>query len=194
MKKSGKAPYINASDRNAAIESLSGKNRYRNEAVLLFSHFLGLRSKEIASLKIRDVFDSRSGALREVIRLVAAYTKGGKYREVFLMDQETKSTITRYIINERAGHSPDDPLFLSQKGGAFSANTMQRMIANLYKNAGIKGSSHSGRRSFATNLINQNVDIYSVQQLLGHSSIQTTQEYFTSNPDRLKNQVLKLSQ
>lgn len=194
MVKSGKAPFISHSDLQSTIEALKGKNASRNQAILLFSHYLGLRAKEISSLKVSDVFDSRSGTLKEVIRLVAAYTKGGKYREVFLMDQATKSTIVNYIITERADHSPNDPLFLSQKGGRFSANTMQRMIARLYKNAGIKASSHSGRRSFATNLINKNVDIYSVQQLLGHSSIQTTQEYFTSNPERLKLQVSKLSQ
>jgi len=194
MKKSGKAPYINASDLNQTMQSLSGKHAARNEAILLFSHFLGLRAKEIASLKICDVFDSRQGSVREVIRLLAAYTKGGKYREVFLMDQETKSKISYYIITNRQDHSPNDPLFLSQKGGPFNANTMQKLISKLYKNAGVNGTSHSGRRSFATNLINKNVDIYSVQQLLGHSSINTTQEYFTSNPDRLKYQVLKLSQ
>lgn len=194
MKKSGKAPYINESDLQQTMLNLSGIHAARNEAILLFSHFLGLRAKEIAALKINDVFDSRSGSVREVIRLVAAYTKGGKYREVFLMDQSTKSKIGHYIVVHRQEHSPADPLFLSQKGGPFNANTMQKLIAKLYKNAGVNGTSHSGRRSFATNLINKNVDIYSVQQLLGHSSISTTQEYFTSNPDRLKLQVLKLSQ
>ena len=71
---------------------------------------------------------------------------------------------------------------------------MQRMIGNLYKKAGINGTSHSGRRSFSTRLIRHNVDIYSIQQLMGHASIVTTQEYFASDPNLLKDKVFKLSQ
>lgn len=80
----------------------------------------------------------------------------------------------------------ESPLFLSQKGGAFSPNTMQRLIANLYKKGDVRASSHSGRRSFATRLIENGTDIYAVMELMGHSSIQTTQTYFATNPERLK--------
>lgn len=191
--KSGKAPFIADDDLFLTINGMSGKNATRNKAVILVSHFMGLRAKEIASLKIGDVYDHQKKSLRETIRLLAAYTKGNKFREVFLLDRLTRDTLLAYI-NSRENIGVSDPLFISAKNCAFSANTMQRMIGNIYKNAGVKGSSHSGRRSFATRLIRKNVDIYSVQQLLGHSSINTTQEYFTSDPELLKLQVLKLSQ
>lgn len=193
MKKSGKAAYISESDLQLTLKSLKGKNSVRNQAVLLASHFMGLRAKEIASLKMGDVYDFRNHILRDTIRLLAAYTKGNKYREVFLLDTTARNIMLDYILS-REDSGPNAPLFLSQKLQPFTANTMQRMIGNLYKKAGINGTSHSGRRSFATRLIRHNVDIYSIQQLMGHSSITTTQEYFASDPNLLKEKVFKLSQ
>lgn len=193
MKKSGKAAYISESDLQLTLKSLKGKNSVRNQAVLLASHFMGLRAKEMASLKMGDVYDFRNHILRDTIRLLAAYTKGNKYREVFLLDTTARNIMLEYILS-RDDSSPESPLFLSQKLQPFTANTMQRMIGNLYKKAGINGTSHSGRRSFATRLIRHNVDIYSIQQLMGHSSITTTQEYFASDPNLLKEKVFKLSQ
>ncbi len=193
MKKSGKAAYISESDLQLTLKSLKGKNLVRNQAVLLASHFMGLRAKEMASLKMGDVYDFKNHILRDTIRLLAAYTKGNKYREVFLLDNNARSIMLEYILS-RDDSGPEAPLFLSQKLQPFTANTMQRMIGNLYKKAGINGTSHSGRRSFATRLIRHNVDIYSIQQLMGHSSITTTQEYFASDPNLLKEKVFKLSQ
>ena len=193
MVKSGKAPFINEDDFKLTMESITGANANRNKTVMMFSHFLGLRAKELAALKIGDVID-RQGKIKETIRLVSAYTKGGVYREVFLVDPTSKELLRHYIETERSASNLDAPLFLSQKGGEFSANTMQRMIGNIYKKAGIKASSHSGRRTFATRLIRNNVDIYSIKQLMGHNSIQTTQEYFASDPNRLKAAVYKLSE
>ena len=190
--KSGKAPFITDDDLDLTLNSITGANAYRNRAILLFSHFMGLRAKELAALKIGDVID-KNGKIKETIRLFSAYTKGGVYREVFLVDPSVQEHLMTYIQRERSANAQECPLFLSQKGGAFSANTMQRMIGNIYKKAGINASSHSGRRTFATRLIRNNVDIYSVQQLMGHSSIQTTQEYFASDPNLLKDAVSRLT-
>lgn len=190
--KNGKAPFVSENDFELVMESIKGANSKRNRVVLMFSHYLGLRAKELAALKVGDVIDDR-GRVKETIRLLAAYTKGGVYREVFLVDPTAQEYLKKYICAERSIHTPNSPLFLSQKGGEFSANTMQRMIGNIYKRAGIKASSHSGRRTFATRLIRSNVDIYSIKQLMGHSSIQTTQEYFASDPNLLKAAVYKLS-
>lgn len=193
MKKTGKAAYVSEQDLQITMNNLKGKNSVRNKTILLSSHFMGLRAKEMASLKIGDVYDFKNEILRDTIRLLAAYTKGNKYREVFLLDSTARKIMLEYILS-RPDAAPDAPLFLSQKLTPFTANTIQRMIGKLYKNAGINGTSHSGRRSFATRLIRRNVDIYSVQQLMGHSSIATTQEYFVSDPILLKEQVIKLSQ
>lgn len=193
MKKTGKAAYVSEQELQITMSNLRGKNSLRNKSILLVSHFMGLRAKEMALLKIGDLYDFQNKILKDTIRLLAAYTKGNKYREVFLLDSNARKILLEYIL-ARPDSAPNAPLFLSQKLTPFTANTMQRMIGNLYKAAGINGTSHSGRRSFATRLIRRNVDIYSVQQLMGHSSITTTQEYFVSDPMLLKDQVSKLSQ
>ncbi|MBR7559538.1 site-specific integrase, partial [Mycobacterium tuberculosis] len=69
-------------------------------------------------------------------------------------------------------------LFKSQKGSAFTPNTMQQLFHRLYDLARLPGaSSHSGRRTFATNLIERGVDIKAVSTLMGHSSIAMTAQY-----------------
>lgn len=151
----------------------------------MLSHYLGLRAKELASLTIGDVFDPSSGKPRDVVRLLASMTKGGKPREVFLVNEEPRQQLLAYL-RERSLRHMDAPLFQSQRGGHFSANSMQRLVAICYRRAGIQASSHSGRRSFATNLIERGADIYAVKEMLGHTSIVTTQAYFTTNPERLK--------
>ncbi len=198
LTKSGKAPYVEPDDLLLTFESLKGKHALRNKVILYFSHYLGLRAKELAALKVNDVYDIKRKTLRETIRLIGAYTKGDKYREVFLVNNDAKKYVLEYLIYDRTDIELSSPLFQSQKitncrNGHFSADTMQKMIANVYKHAGIKATSHSGRRSFATNLINKNADIFSIQQLMGHSSIATTQEYFSSNPNKLKSELSKLN-
>ena len=184
--KSGKAPYVPRSDLE---KTLKAQERYRyaarDRAILMLSHFLGLRAKELAALRIGDVFDPHSGQLKEVVRLLAVMTKGERFREVFMVNEEARASLLTYLRTRSLRHM-DAPLFQSQRGGHFSANSMQRLVAICYRRANIRASSHSGRRSFATRLIENGADIYAVKELLGHSSIVTTQAYFSSSPERLK--------
>ncbi|WP_038345698.1 tyrosine-type recombinase/integrase [Acinetobacter sp. A47] len=190
----GKAPYITEDDLKLTLESQNGSHELRNQCVLYFSHFLGLRAKELALLTIEDVYDSKKNSLKETIRLLGKITKGNRYREVFLVNPTIKNLIQSYINQKSLEHrSPSSPLFLSQKGGAFTPNSMVTMIKNCYKKAGIQATSHSGRRSFATRLIQNGGDVYSIQQLMGHSSILTTQQYFATNPEHLRSIILKLN-
>ena len=191
--KSGKAPFVSEDDLKYLLKSVTGRNSLRNKTIILFSHFLGLRAKELAALRVGDVYEIKQKKLKEVIRLLGSMTKGNKYREVFLIDSLVKQMVWEYLEKEQLLNKTEAPLFVSQKGGAFSANTMQRMISNVYKSVGLYGTSHSGRRSFATRLIRKNVDIYSIQQLMGHSSIITTQVYFSSDPNKLKAAISRLT-
>lgn len=188
----GKAPYVSEDDLEITLATQTGANALRNKCVLYFSHFLGLRAKELSMLTVGDVYDVKKGKLKEIIRLLGKMTKGNKYREVFLVNPIAKELIEQYIIKERP-KDPNAPLFLSQKGGPFSPNSMVTMINNCYKKAGIHATSHSGRRSFATRLIRKGGDIYSIQQLMGHSSIMTTQKYFASDPELLRQIAEKLN-
>lgn len=184
--KQGKAPFIPIDQLPHVLAACTGVHSKRDQAMILFTHFLGVRAKELSLLKVSDVI--QNGRLVETVRLTRSITKGSKYREVFLMNADTRVVILEYL-QQRRNILPDEPLFLSQKGGGFSPNSIQRCIANIYKKAGIKASSHSGRRSFATRLIQNGADIYSVKELLGHSTIATTQIYFYSSPERLKGAV-----
>lgn len=186
--KQGKAPYIPVEVLERTVAAQKGHHATRNKTILLLSHYMGLRAKELSLLRVGDVFDSHAGKVKEVIRLLASMTKGERFREVFLVNESARENVRLYLI-ERGMRSLEAPLFLSQKGGAFSPNTMQRLLRDIYLAANVKASSHSGRRSFATRLIESGADIYSVKELLGHSSIVTTQAYFATSPERLKRLV-----
>ncbi len=169
---------------------------YRNYLIVILSHLCGLRAKELASLKVSDVWVG--GKVVETLRLIGAYTKGGKHRDIPLINRKVVDAIQKHIINqmEMRGQfvEPSSALFRSQKGRFFSPNTMAQLIKRIYADAGCgDASSHSGRRKFATTLIESGADINCVKLLMGHSSIQTTARYFSTNPNRLANLMGSLS-
>jgi integrase len=90
--------------------------------------------------------------------IIAAQSKGGKTRTVFL-NQRLRRALAEYA----AGLNLSDPnraLFESQKGGHFSANTMCQLFLDIYKAVGLKdASSHSGRRTYITRLANKGVGV-----------------------------------
>lgn len=180
--KQGKALYVPHSGLLDTLSAQKGIHAARDKSILMLSHYMGLRAMELAALKVGDLFDAATGRIKDTIRLLV--TKGQRFREVPLVNDAARETLRQYLLT-RSLRAMDAPLFMSQRGGSFSANTMQRLVAICYQRAGIKGSSHSGRRSYATNLIQAGADVYTVQCLLGHSSILTTQEYFTTSPARM---------
>ena len=159
----------------------------RDTTILLLSLHTGLRAKEIAALRIGDVYDE-SGVVRTQFTLAAEQTKGARTRTVFVNKQ-----LTQQLSTYRAWRNSSDaaaPLFASQKGGHFSANTMCQLFLNIYKQCGLSdASSHSGRRTFITRLANKGVGVRVLAALAGHSSIQTTQRYIDVNDEQLANAV-----
>jgi integrase/recombinase XerD len=86
--------------------------------------------------------------------------------------------------------TPSKPLFQSQKGGHFSANTMCQLFLDIYKACGLKdASSHSGRRTYITRLANKGVGVRLLAELAGHSHISTTQRYIDVNAEQLTQAV-----
>lgn len=185
----GKAKVLTIEQFNRVIklEEGNGRNGLRNIIILSLSFYLGLRVKEIAGLKVSDVIDQH-GRLKEEITLLV--TKGNKIRQAYLSNAKLTALLKRFIQHHVSEHGElmmEKPLILSERGSAFSPNSLQQLFSKIYKNAGIDGaSSHSGRRSFATSLINSGIDIRSVQHLLGHSSINTTARYIQENPTKLQ--------
>jgi len=148
---------------------------------------LGLRAKELTSLTWADVYDEE-GRVRKVLHLRAAYTKGGKTRDVFVSSPALRRVLERYGERDWLGsaRASQAALFASQKGGPMTACSMARFLKALYREAGIAGaSSHSGRRTLITRLAERGIDLKSIAQIAGHTSIRTTAMYVEANPTRL---------
>lgn len=159
----------------------------RNRAILLLTHLAGLRIGEVASLRWSDVMTS-SDTIKEEVRLLPEMTKGKHARTVFL-SKRLREELQAYANEYRRNADPSYPLFYSQKGvrEGFSANTMTQTVGLMYRGAGLDGAtSHSGRRSFLTNLANKGTAIHLLKALAGHRSISTTAAYLYSSPTQLK--------
>lgn len=165
----------------------SRRHPIRDETIIMVSFYAGLRAKEIAALLIGDVFDEE-GAVRDQFLLRANQSKGGKTRTVYL-NQRLRRSLGEYGHTVQL-HDPDRPLFASQKGGHFSANTMCQLFLEIYKACGFKdASSHSGRRTYITRLANKGVGVRLLAELAGHSHISTTQRYIDVNAEQLASAV-----
>jgi integrase/recombinase XerD len=189
--KEGKARVLQENEFKRVVQHQRGdRHELRNIALLHISFYLGLRAKEMASLAIKDILGS-DGRLKEQINLLRKMTKGAKQRTVYLTNEKVRKTLQEYLDSRKkidGSLNPNSPLFKSQINGKFSPNTLQMLFTRMYKAVGLDGaSSHSGRRSFATRLLEQGVGIRNVQTLLGHSSITTTSIYADDNPYLLGN-------
>ena len=165
------------------------KHAARNRAMLLMTHLSGMRVGEVAALRINDVLDADS-SVRNEIRLDAEQTKGNFARVVFVSDKLRKE-LTKYL----ALYQPinrEQKLFYTQKRmkEGFTANTLTQYFHHLYHAVGIEGaSSHSGRRSFITNLASKGVGVRVLMSLAGHRNISTTQAYIDVNDDMKRKAV-----
>lgn len=187
----GKAKVLSEAEFKRAVNTVKKyAHAKRNVALLYCSFGLGLRAKEMAALKIKNVLDP-DGVLLEDINLDGSMTEGRKQRHVFLTNQRVAAAIREYLDERREEDgilfNYESPLFRSQKGSGFTPNTLQQLFHRLYEQARLQGaSSHSGRRTFATTLIEKGVDIKAVSTLMGHASVAMTARYVEDNPVRLK--------
>ena len=184
-KETGKSRVLTSSEFKRVVK-MQQTNKYaiRNICCLYISYFLGLRAKEIASLCIGSFVDT-SGNLKKEVLLKRKMTKNSVQRRCYLTNDKLKKVVTEYLElrKKTSTYHLDSPLILSQKRCAFSPDTMQKLFGRMYSAVGLDGaSSHSGRRTFATKLIENGVAITNVQKLLGHKNVQTTTLYIQENP------------
>jgi integrase/recombinase XerD len=159
----------------------------RDRAIVAVSFMAGLRAKEIAALTIDNVRGD-DGKIREEFVLSKEQTKGRKARRIFLSDK-LRRELAIYMKGALL-RSGCNALFQSQKGKAFSANTMCQLFLNIYSSAGIDGaSSHSGRRSLLTNLASKGVGVRVLAEIAGHSSITITQRYLDANDEQIRGAI-----
>ena len=165
------------------------KHAARNRAMLMTTFLSGMRVGEVSSLRMKDVIDAE-GNVRNEIRLTPEMTKGDSARIVFV-NERLRKELEQYLRIHKS-NSPDSKLFYSQKktSNGFNSNTLTQHFHFLYKRAGLDGaSSHSGRRTFITNLASKGVGVRVLMNLAGHKSIATTQAYIDINDNMLRSAV-----
>ncbi len=141
----------------------------RDEAVLTLLYGCGLRISEALSLKRSDA------PLPDRLRITG---KGSKTRIVPVLPA-VRDAIEAYLAEVPFALSPAEPLFRAKRGGPLSPRHVQATVQNLRGRLGLPDSAtpHALRHSFATHLLGAGADLRSIQELLGHASLTTTQRY-----------------
>lgn len=141
----------------------------RDQAVLTLLYGCGLRISEALSLIRADA------PLPELLRITG---KGGKTRMAPVLPV-VREAIEAYLKEAPFALSPDDALFRAKRGGPLSPRHVQATVQNLRSRLGLPDSAtpHALRHSFATHLLGAGADLRSIQELLGHASLSTTQRY-----------------
>ena len=123
---------------------------------------------------------SENGEVNRTVLLMAHQTKGLRSR-TFVINSKLAKELTAF--RKQITHAVNNaPLIKSQKNCAFSANSMCQLICRIYRDSGISGAtSHSGRRTFITNLANKGVNARVLMELAGHKNLTTTQRYIDVN-------------
>ncbi len=150
--------------------------RLRNLALLELGYGAGLRASELAALDRGDL------NLGERLVLVRA-GKGGKQRRV-PFGPPAAEALQRWLEEKQA--PAVSPLFLNRHGGRLSVRAIHRIVRDAGVNNGLAGvHPHALRHSFATHLLSGGADLRSIQEMLGHASLSTTQRYTHVSMDQL---------
>jgi integrase/recombinase XerD len=166
------------------LESVSGSSPadLRDRAILEVMYGCGLRVSETTGLELGNV-DLEHGFLR-------AFGKGSKER-VVPIGREAGAAIGRYLRSGRpkiAAGADQRALFLNQRGGELTRQGAYKITQGRARDVGLgdKMSPHTLRHSFATHLLSGGCDLRSVQEMLGHADVATTQIYTHLSADEIK--------
>ena len=184
-----KAKTLNKAELKRVLNYNAAHERYRerNRAMILLTHLCGMRIGEVVNLRISDVIDYNCKVKSE-IQLTKKQTKGKQARTVFVSKRMRKE-LDRYIKHAVVRFS-GSYLFKTQKSQRFSSNTATQLLQRIYERSGLSGAtSHSGRRSFITDLATKGISVRVLAALAGHQSIATTQRYIDVNDEMLRNAV-----
>ncbi|WAG17867.1 site-specific integrase (plasmid) [Burkholderia gladioli] len=199
-----------------AVTAATSRHPERDCLVLLLGMTCGMRVSEIAQIEVQDVLFPSGAIRSEVSRaaitkgcrqrcVYVTHPKTVSALECYLSHRTARGMGTELTAERYRGLSPSTYLVLAGKGRKFAMNTKRRIneageqvdysacdslqshVTKLYRDAGIRsGSSHSGRRSFASNLVEQGHDIETVQQLLGHAELDHVLPYLAVSDRKLR--------
>jgi integrase/recombinase XerD len=188
----GKQAKVLSDKQQSAVLHYLEESRYpiRNKTIFLLSMKAGLRAKEIASLRWRNVCDV-SGEISDEIQIEDVGSKGKGGRTIPL-NPALREALVEY---QKETEYPQSDRFLVQSersgGSGVAAQTIVSLFQRWFADLSMDGaSSHSGRRTFITNAAKKistvGGSLRDIQQLAGHSSLQTTQRYIEGSTEAKK--------
>jgi len=142
------------------IEALAHADK-KEKLIVTLLYTLGLRISELSSLALVDVKD-------EWVRVLG---KGNKHRDIPLL------ATTKELLDDYLSTSLQKKFIFEKNGEKLSENTLRYIVTKVFRRVGLKATPHQLRHSYASELLNANAPISDVSELLGHSSMATTQIY-----------------
>lgn len=175
--------YLTLEKSETLLDSIEGRNKDRDYAIIMLFLNCGLRLSELVSIDINKI----NGDILTVIG------KGNKERTIYLNSAAIKS-INRYLsVRPTEGVKDKNALFLSERKSRINKRTVEILVKNYIEKAGLmddKYTPHKLRHTAATLMYKYgNVDIRALQQILGHESVSTTQIYTHIDDDKLRQAV-----
>ena len=173
--------YLTLEQSAALLQAVSGQNQVRDYAILMLFLNCGIRRSELVGLNLTDVYEDR-------IRVVG---KGNKERFVYF-GSACRKAIDAYLIERNQLVLTDNKaLFGSRNGNRISVEAVHRLVKKAFLQAGLDStqfSAHKLRHTAATMMLSGGVDVKTVQEVLGHENLNTTQIY-----THIENTELKLA-
>ena len=162
--------YLTMEQCSRLLSSVSGTNEKRDYAILMLFLNCGIRRSELVGLNVTDVYEDR-------IRVVG---KGNKERFVYF-GTPCRKAIDAYMVERNKKVLTDNrALFGSRNGNRISVTAVHRLVDKALKQAGLDStqfSAHKLRHTAATMMLSGGVDVKTVQEVLGHENLNTTQIY-----------------
>lgn len=144
------------------------KEYWRNRAIMLVLLDTGIRASELCGLRFIDFISGTR---------IRVFGKGSKER-ILPLSPSTISAITDYLENERIPwNDTSDYIFVTSTGKKLRADDLYHRISKIGKRVGIHSNPHRFRHTFAINFLRNGGDIYSLQAMLGHSSLEMVKRY-----------------
>ena len=162
--------YLTLEQSAALLKAVSGQNQARDYAILMVFLNCGIRRSELVGLNITDVYEDR-------LRVVG---KGNKERFVYFGSACRKALDTYLSIRNKQVLTDNRALFGSRNGNRISTDAVHALVKKAFLKAGLDAtqfSAHKLRHTAATMMLSGGVDVKTVQEVLGHENLNTTQIY-----------------
>jgi integrase/recombinase XerD len=177
--------HLDITESKNLLQSVTGKHEVRDYAILILFLNCGLRLSELVHINISQIKN-------ESLKVLG---KGGKERTIYL-NKACLNALENYLkIRQKEGVKDKDALFLSERKSRISNKTVQHIVKKYIRLSGLDPntySTHKLRHTAATLMYQHgNVDLRSLQEILGHESITTTEIYTHIDDQQLKNAVSK---